>query len=128
MPGENTLLLDHLSNRHDGQAPFAWFIGRMRRRQFDLVMTPSASYGPWHELGPLQNGVFNLYATRSPRAHAGLADGDPELTKHRLEFVTAPAGARLYARACSPHAIELTAALTTPVGDGESELRKLQLV
>jgi len=57
-----------------------------------------------------------------------MPDGDPELTKHRLEFVTAPAGARLYARACSPHAIELSAALTTPVGDGESELRKLQLV
>ena len=127
VPGENTLLVDHLYRRHDGQAPFAWFVGRVRRRKFEPIMTPSATYGHWHEVGPLQEGMFNLYITLSPRAHVGLADGDAELTKHRLEFAAAPPGARLYARACSPHEIELTAAVASPVEEEGAVMQKFVL-
>lgn len=127
VPGENTLLIDHLHSRHDGQAPFAWFVGRMRRRQFDAALTPSASYGLWHEIGPLQEGIFNLYTTRSTRAHTGLSDGDAELTKHRLEFAAAPVGAKLYARACSPHSIELLAVAESPTEEDQRLVKKLLL-
>lgn len=111
VPGENTLLLDHVKQRHDGQAPFAWFVGRLRRRQFDAVQTPGASYQQWHEVGPLQQGVFNLYVSASPRAHKGLPEGDPELKKYRLDFAAALADARLFVRATGPNRIELAAAL-----------------
>lgn len=127
VPGENTLLIDHLQRRNDGQAPFAWFVGRLRRRVFEPAMSPSASYGHWHELGALQEGMFNLYTSLSPRAHTGLAEGDAELIKHRLEFAAAPVGSRLFVRACSPHEIELAAALEAPSGDDVAEVQKLHL-
>ena len=110
VPGENTLLLNHVHARHYGQAPFDWFVGRLHRRTFDPSLLPGATYGAWHELGPLQQGVFNLFVTNSRRAHTGLQEGHPELKKHRLDFPAAPANARLFARAIKPHVLELAAA------------------
>lgn len=113
VPGENTLLLNHVHARHDGQAPFDWFIGRLYRKTFDPSLVPGATYGAWHELGPLQQGVFNLFVTNSRRAHTGLQEGHPELKKHRLDFPAAPANARLFARAVGPHLLELAPATGT---------------
>lgn len=125
VPGENTLLLNHLHVRHDGQAPFAWFAGRLRRGRFEPTLSPGVSYQMWHEIGPLQQGVFNLFASTSPRAHQGLPEGDPELKKHRLDFPAAPMGAKLFARAVAPHTVELTASPETPAQD---KLTVMQLV
>lgn len=113
VPGENTLLKNHLHAANDGQAPFAWFAGRLRRGRFEPVIAPNATYGEWRELGPLQQGVFSMYVSSSPRAHTGLSEGDVELKKHRLDFDAAPVGARLFARAVKPHLLELAAALDT---------------
>lgn len=110
VPGENTLLLNHLHEVNDGQAPFAWFAGRMRRGRFEPVIAPSVKYGEWHALGPLQQGVFNMYVSSSPRAHTGLMEGDIELKKSRLDFPAAPDGALVFARAVKPHQLELAAA------------------
>jgi hypothetical protein len=110
VPGENTLLKNHLHTANDGQAPFAWFAGRLRRGRFEPVIAPNMAYGEWRELGPLQQGVFSMYVTSSPRAHNGLSEGDVELKKHRLDFPAAPVGARLFARAVKPHLLELAAA------------------
>lgn len=109
-PGKNTLLLNHVEKKHDGQAPFAWFVGRLRRGQFEPKLSPGATYGQWHEVGALQQGVFNLYTSASPRAHHGMAEGDAELRMLRQDFHAAPTGARLFARAINPHEIELTTA------------------
>jgi len=109
-PGENTLLLNHVHVQHDGQAPFAWFVGRLRRGKFEPVLSQGAPYQKWQELGPLQHGTFNLFATISPRARQGLAEGHPELKKHRLDFSAAPAGAKLFARAVAPNTLEIAAA------------------
>jgi hypothetical protein len=110
VPGKNTLLLDHVQERHEGQAPFAWFVGRLRRGSFAAIVSPSATYGEWQELGALQQGVFNLYASNSPRSHLGIAEGDPELKMYRLDFPAAAFGSRLFARATAPNAIELAPA------------------
>lgn len=112
VPGENTLLRNHLHMANDGEAPFAWYAGRMRRGMFEPSIAPQAAYGKWQELGPLQQGVFNLYTTQSPRAHS-LKEGDAELRKHRLDFPAAAPGARLYACAAKPHVLELVTALNT---------------
>lgn len=111
VPGKNTLLVDHIQQRHEGQAPFAWFVGRLRRERFDPKLSPGSTYGQWQELGPLQQGVFNLYSSNSPRAHVGLPEGDPELRMHRLDFPAASFGARLFARAKAPNVLELTTAM-----------------
>ena len=110
VPGENTLLDNHLHKANDGEAPFAWYAGRMRRGQFEAGIAPGSTYGEWRELGPLQQRVFNLYITNSPRAH-DLKDGDTELRKHRLDFPASATGARLFARAAKPHLLELATAL-----------------
>ena len=112
-PGKNILLKNHVHTRHDGQAPFAWFIGRLRRQQFNMVLAPGANYGEWREIGPLQQDTFHLYATASPRAHgsASLALGDPELKKYPLFFPAAPVGARLFAKPIDPHTLEVAASL-----------------
>ena len=110
VPGENTLLKNHLHTANDGQAPFAWFAGRLRRGRFEPVIAPNMAYGEWREMGPLQQGVFGMYVSSSPRAHSGLSEGDVELKKHRLDFPAAPAGSRVFARAVKPHLLELAAA------------------
>lgn len=110
VPGENTLLKNRLHTANDGQAPFAWFAGRLRRGLFEPVIAPNMTYGEWRELGPLQQGVFSMYVSSSPRAHGRLREGDAELKKHRLDFPAAPTGSRVYARAIKPHLLELAAA------------------
>lgn len=110
-PGENTLLKNRLHSINDGQAPFGWFAGRLRRGRFEPVLVPNIAYGEWQELGPLQQGAFNLYFSSSPRAHTGLSEGSSELKKHGLSFPAAAPGARLFARAMKPDLLELSAAL-----------------
>ena len=108
-PGKNILLKNHIHAQHEGQAPFAWFVGRMRRGQLEPKLSPRSSYDSWHEIGRLQEGVFYLSATNSPRAQTGMTEGDPELKLHRLDFPAAPAGARLFAKATAPSVINLAA-------------------
>ncbi len=129
VPGENTLLKNHVQARHEGQAPFAWSVGRLRRDVFAPALLPGATYGEWQELGPLQQGVFNLFFTTSPRAHTkdGLSEGHPELKKHRMDFPAAPTGARLFGRAMGPHALELAAATDISALDGDTVITPLLL-
>lgn len=125
IPGENALLLDHVHRRHDGQAPFAWHAGRMRRGRFEPAIAPGVDYGRWQELGPLQDGVFNLFVSGSPRA-TQLAEGDPELKKYRLNFPAAAVDARLFARAVAPGKLELGAAPDVDSVD-RGEIKSLEL-
>ena len=117
-PGENTWLKNDLHAANKGEAPFGWYIGRMRRGTFEPGIAPQASYGEWQELGPLQQGVFNLYTTKSPRAQS-LKEGDIELRKHRLDFPDAEPNSRLYVRAIKPNRLELTTALAKDALKGE---------
>lgn len=110
VPGEGTLMKNHLHVANAGQAPFAWFVGKMRRGSFEPIVEPNQEYGKWIELGPLQDRVFSLYVSSSPRARNGLNEGDAELRKHRLDFPAAPPGSRVFARAVKPHLLELAAA------------------
>ncbi len=126
-PGENVLLVNHLHQRNDGQAPFAWFVGRMHRGKFEPVLAPGATYGHWYDIGPLQSGVFNLYTTLSPRAHSGLMDGNSELKKHRLDFLAAPLKSRLYVRASGPHIIDIVAAPAPPAEGENIDIRNMLL-
>lgn len=125
IPGENVLLLDHVLCRHDGQAPFAWHAGRMRRGRFEPAITPEVDYGQWQDLGPMQDGVFNLFVSASPRA-IQLAEGDPELKKYRLSFSATAAESRLFARAVAPSKLELGAAPNVSLVDS-GEIKSLEL-
>ncbi|WP_188630737.1 hypothetical protein [Oceanisphaera marina] len=114
VPGKNILLTNHLHQAHDGQAPFAWHVGRLRRNQLESALTPDSGYQQWHELGPIQQGVFYLYHSNSSRTAIGLKKGDPELKMQRLDLHEANEGAKLYARATAPNQIELISATGMP--------------
>lgn len=107
IPGKNILLTNRLHDAHDGQAPFAWHVGRLRRNQLESTLTPDSEYQQWCELGPIQQGVFYLYYSNSPRSARGLKKGDPELKMQRLDLHEAKGGDRLYARIMAPNQIEL---------------------
>jgi len=107
VPGKNILLTNHLQQTHDGQAPFAWHVGRLRRNQLEPALTPDSGYQQWQELGPIQQGVFYLYYSNSPRTALGLKKGDTELKAQRLDLHEASGDAKLYARAIAPNQIEL---------------------
>lgn len=114
VPGKNILLTNHLHQAHDGQAPFAWHVGRLHRNQLKPALTPDSGYQQWQELGPIQQGVFYLYHSNSPRTALGLKKGDPELKAQRLDLHEASEGAKLYARAIAPNQIEFTSATEVP--------------
>jgi len=107
VPGKNILLTNRLHDAHDGQAPFAWHVGRLRRNQLEPILTPDSEYQQWRELGPIQQGVFYLLYSNSPRSARGLKRGDPELKIERLDLHEAREGDRLYARIIAPNQIEL---------------------
>lgn len=123
VPGKSVLLKNHVHEKHDGQAPFAWFVGRLRRGKLVPELTPDTAYGEWKTLGPLQDGVFYLYAATSPRARSGLSEGDPELIMHRLSFMGADPGSRVFAKASQPHVIELVAGVNVPESGATGEVR-----
>lgn len=110
-PGEGAKLIDHERTRNDGDSPFLWSVGRMRRGQFVPVLRPSeARYdGKWLELGALQQGVFNLCYCKGDAAST-LTEGDGRLLKELQEFPGANEGDRLFVRATSPNEIELATA------------------
>lgn len=106
-PGRGVLIKNESQERHDGQAQFGWFVGRIYRNSFKPQIKPDTAYHKWVELGVIHGGVFNLYATKSPRAIQGLQDGSPELTFHPLSLPDAMMGAKLFVRAKSPGCIEV---------------------
>ena len=117
VPGKNIKLTNRLHKERDGQAPFTWYVGRMRRNQLEPVLTPDSSYKQWQEVGPIQQGVFYLYYSNSPRTTQGLKKGDPELKMQRLDLHEASLGDSLYIRAIGPSQIELVSASEQPAVD-----------
>ncbi len=99
----------------------------MHDERFEPILPPGCAYQQWHELGALQQGAFDLYATTSPRAQQGLgeglSEGHPELKLHALDFHAAPARAKLYARAVAPHLLELATAHDSTEIDGTTVLK-----
>lgn len=118
-PGEGAKLIDHEHDRNDGDSPFLWSVGRMRRGQFVPVLRPSeARYdGKWLELGVLQQGKFNLYYCKGDTAGT-LRRGDGRLRQDLQEFPGANEGDRLFVRATNSNEIEL---VTVPAGEEPKE-------
>lgn len=110
-PGSAIKVINHVAERADGKAPFAFYVGRIRQQHFQPVLLPDTHYHAWHELGPQREGVFELAYSELPLARAGsMAKGDPGLLIRRLEFSGAVAGHKVFARALGPEQIEVCGA------------------
>jgi hypothetical protein len=121
-PGSAIKVVNHVAERTDGEAPFAFYVGRIRQQRFQPVLLPDSHYQAWHELGPQREGVFELVYSELPLARAGgMAKGDPGLLTRRLEFSGDIHGHRVFARAIAPDRIEVCSAASVAAleaGDG----------
>ncbi|WP_421243011.1 hypothetical protein [Aeromonas enteropelogenes] len=109
-PGEGVKLIDRVRSSSCDEAPFRYYVGGVRRGQFDAKLTPTCDREGWTLLGIMPQKVFKLCYSQSPRARGGMAEGDPELMTRRIDFPAAPLGAKIFVRAIQPGIIELAAA------------------
>lgn len=109
-PGEGVKLIDRVRSSSCDEAPFRYYVGGVRRGQFDAKLTPTCDREGWALLGVMPQKVFKLCYSQSPRARGGMAEGDPELMTRRIDFPAAPLGAKIFVRAIQPGIIELAAA------------------
>lgn len=110
-PGSSVKVVNHAAQTDDGEAPFAHYVGNIRRNKFQVGINRNAAYGDWHALGAVIEGVFNLYHTQSNVAHTGnMEAGHSELYKKRIDFAGNCDGQTVFARAIRPNAIELCCA------------------
>ncbi|MGL5040161.1 MAG: hypothetical protein ACRC6D_08625 [Aeromonas sp.] len=109
-PGEGVKLIDRVRSAHHDEAPFRYYVGSVRRRQFDAKLTPTDNQEGWTLLGVMPQTVFKLCYSQSPRARGAMDAGDPELLTHRVDFPTAQPGSKVFVRAIAPSIITLAAA------------------
>ncbi|SEI64804.1 hypothetical protein SAMN05421831_10690 [Allopseudospirillum japonicum] len=106
-PGSPMAIVNRAALTSQGEAPFNFYVGAIRRRQFQPALKRHAPYGVWQEAGPVRENTFTLVSSQSPAANTGLlAQDDPTLIHQRLTFVHAQ-GHKVFVRPLTPYQIEL---------------------
>ncbi len=117
-PGSPTLVLNHTAKNVLGDAPFLHNVGRIRMGKFHVCLPQGVPYQAWVELGPVRERVFTLVHSQESRAHLGdMKEGEIGLYQKRQDFAGNTQGLRVYARAVSPHDIELCAAASAEAAE-----------
>ena len=109
-PGSPVAIVNRAAIKSQGEAPFDFYVGSIRRRQFKPALKRHAAYGEWQEAGPVRENTFTLVSSQSPAANTGeLAQDDPALKHLRLTLTHAD-GQKVFVRAMAPNKIELCTA------------------
>lgn len=109
-PGSPVAIVNRAAIHSQGEAPFDFYVGSIRRRQFKPALKRHAAYGEWQEAGPVRENTFTLVSSQSPAANTGeLAQDDPAL-KHLRLTLTHTDGQKVFIRALAPNKIELCTA------------------
>ena len=109
-----------------GEAAFGHYVGRIRQGLFMPGLHHGAPYRQWFELGPQREKVFELRHTDSPEAHTGKMGKDAvTLMSRRIDLSGAIDGHRMYARAITPHGIEICTAVSLDAANA-GEIGNLQ--
>ncbi|SEI64821.1 hypothetical protein SAMN05421831_10691 [Allopseudospirillum japonicum] len=110
-PGARTLVINHACIQAGGEAPFPYYVGRIKRRYFQPVLKPNTPYQQWQEIGIVIDDHFELVYSRSPLANTGHLPQDAnELHFLPLNFYQADRQ-RVFARALTPDTLEVCSAL-----------------
>ncbi len=125
IPGETLLAVgpqEKIQN-HD-EAPFRYFIGRLRRGVFYPVILQNNPYHKWYELGIPTRGVFILYYSTSPKSTQNvLRRHSNELYEKSLRFPTDIQHKRLFIQALNPTRVEICLAESIEqINNRENEL------
>lgn len=99
-------------DKQQDEAPFSYYVGKIRRKLFQVGLARNARYDEWKEIGVVaEDGIFNLFYTQSDRAYGNaLAMGDPLLYKRALEFSQMYVGYKIFAHPISSKSIEISLA------------------
>ena len=109
-PGSPIKVINHAVEKNDsGDAPFAWFVGSVRRRQFHPSIKANEAWDEWVELGKPREGVFPLVYTREAAAE-GKQPGQAGLKFRDIKLAGFTQGSRLYARIIGSNQIEVCTA------------------
>ena len=110
-PGSSTKVINRSTQQSDGEAPFAFYVGRGRRNQFVPSIKRNDAYGSWHELGVVsEEAVFNMYYTQSNLALDKMDIGHTELYKRRLDFTGSCIHHKVFARPNGPASVYIVTA------------------
>ncbi|MBF0124601.1 MAG: hypothetical protein HQL60_04620, partial [Magnetococcales bacterium] len=119
IPGESLLAIGPHEEVNTGEAPFRFFVGRLRMDLFTPVLKQNTGYREWHELGVPTRGAFVLAYSLSPQAGLGtLRRGALEIQERNLSFRRGAEGKRLYIQAVGPSQVEICLA------DSVEQIRK----
>lgn len=111
-PGSATKLINHIAEATDGEAPFAFHVGQIKRNKVTVGLKQSELYDTWHQIGPVRERMFELYATQSASAiDNNLPSNDPSLYSQMFEFVGNTDKHKVFAKAVGPKEIEICTAL-----------------
>lgn len=111
-PGSATKVINHMTALTEGEAPFAFHVGRIRRKCFNVGLKQGVVYGTWNLLGPIRERVFELYASQSSSASDNLLPvTDPSLQSMNIEFAGDTEKHKVFARAVGPKTIEVCTAV-----------------
>jgi hypothetical protein len=116
-PGEQTALKTHEKFRsaQDTDAPFHFYVGRLRHGKFQPVLSRNEPYHVWKEIGGVGDRVFNLFYTQLPQAANGeMHEGDRNLKKRRIQFAGECKGKKVFARVTGPRTLEVCVAASSP--------------
>ena len=102
---------NHAQKKSSGEAPFAFYVGRIRRGRFQPELKRHTIYRQWQQIGLVRDGRFDLAYTSSPLANdGGVEASSDELTFIPLELAQLADKQRLFARAVAPDQIEICTA------------------
>ncbi|OYQ78709.1 hypothetical protein B9T19_07630 [Ignatzschineria sp. F8392] len=106
-PGSGVKAINHTVTESGGEAPFAYYVGRSRRRKFEVLIERNAPYKEWQELSVVpEGGIFYLYFTQSTLAHGNeMAIGNSELYNLPISFPANCVGEKIYAMPKTPNSI-----------------------
>lgn len=112
-PGSATRVINHIAQKSKGEAPFAYHIGRERRKKFSIGISLGHTYHEWQELGPIRERIFHMLYSQSPLAGSGnLTSSDDSISRHRFDFAGNTDGHKVFAKAVEPNKIELCTAVS----------------
>lgn len=111
-PGNGVEVINCAGEATGDEAPFAYYVGDIRRGKFRPGICRSDVYNEWKQIGVVSsNAVFNLYYTQSNHALSGeMEQGHSELYRKQIHFSGDAESKKVFARAVGPAKIELCAA------------------
>ncbi|MBF0422925.1 MAG: hypothetical protein HQL73_08025 [Magnetococcales bacterium] len=108
IPGEPFLAVGPNMENRQGEAPFTFFVGGLKRGRFQPVLVQNGPYYVWHELGIPTRGTFVLVFSTTPQAGEGeLRRGARELKERSMTFGPGSEGRKLFIQAVAPARVEI---------------------